>query len=750
MSTDRLDTLAFADERPSGGGTPSRGPGRSEHRPESRSENRSEPRSGDERNDRPERLPGGPPGNSPRGGDGPGRGGPGTPSPSRLRRQFMTWVTLLVLLALVWLVLTNSAGRGHKIETWDQFLVYVKEGKTEPSSIVIEDGRISARIKPGTKGFEKAGDAPTTIYVDVIPSSENYVKKINELQAITVERTDGDGRKVQEKVSYRENVGRNAWVTSLIAWLPLLIIFVVIWFVVARSMRGASAGPGGMLGSFGKSRHRISSKDTVNVTFNDVAGVDEAKDEVKEIVEFLRNPKRFARLGGRIPRGVLLVGSPGCGKTLLAKAIAGEADVPFFSISGSDFVEMFVGVGASRVRDLFKQAKENSPCIIFLDEIDAVGRRRGGGFTTGGHDEREQTLNAILVEMDGFEANDQVIVIAATNRADVLDPALTRPGRFDRQVTVPLPDVVGRRQILEVHARKVKMGADVDLNRLAKGTPMFSGADLAAVINEAAIIATMASKDAVEMTDLEDARDKIRFGRAQRSRKIEEQERIATAYHEAGHAVVQALLPDADPLHKVTIIPRGMALGATMSMPEKDRYGYGRKWLLATMRVLCGGRIAEERKTADISSGAAQDIKMATSCARHMVLEWGMSERLGFVHYAGEDTRDTFIPDKDYSQDTAKVIDEEIRGLIDSAYAEARQMIEANWEKVTAVAEALLKFETLQREDVDRLLRGERLDKPTVAELLGAEMAKPARPARPAPSVKPDDEPGPGIIPSPA
>jgi cell division protease FtsH len=377
-------------------------------------------------------------------------------------------------------------------------------------------------------------------------------------------------------------------------------------------MRSVGAGPGGMLGSFGKSRHRLSTKESVSVTFSDVAGADEAKDEVHELVEFLRSPKKFQRLGGRIPRGVLLIGPPGCGKTLLAKAIAGEADVPFFSISGSDFVEMFVGVGASRVRDLFKQAKENAPCIIFLDEIDAVGRRRGGGFTTGGHDEREQTLNAILVEMDGFEANDQVIVIAATNRSDVLDPALTRPGRFDRQVIVPLPDLLGRKQILEVHATKVKMGPDVDLERLARGTPMFSGADLAAIINEGAILATLAEKDFVEMTDLEEARDKVRFGRARTSRKIEEEERIATAYHEAGHAVIQATVEHADPLHKVTIIPRGQALGATFSLPEKDRYGFGLRYLLDTLKVLCGGRIAEGRKTGDISSGAAQDIRQVT------------------------------------------------------------------------------------------------------------------------------------------
>ncbi|MEC8101620.1 MAG: AAA family ATPase, partial [Planctomycetota bacterium] len=334
-------------------------------------------------------------------------------------------------------------------------------------------------------------------------------------------------------------------------------------------------------------------------------------------------------------------GPPGCGKTLLAKAIAGEADVPFFSISGSDFVEMFVGVGASRVRDLFKQAKESSPCIIFLDEIDAVGRKRGSGFSSGGHDEREQTLNAILVEMDGFEMQDQVIVIAATNRSDVLDPALTRPGRFDRTVQVMLPDIEGRRQILGVHSGKVRMSPDVDMERVARGTPMFSGAELAALINEAAIIATLSGKEFVELQDLEEARDKIRYGRARRSRRIEEQERAATAYHEAGHTVIQWLLEDADPVHKVTIIPRGQAMGATFSLPEKDRYGYGRKYIEATLRVLCGGRIAEQRHTNDISSGASMDIRMATDFSRAMVLEWGMSDRLGFVKYSPDEQRES-------------------------------------------------------------------------------------------------------------
>ncbi|HBZ97466.1 MAG TPA: cell division protein FtsH, partial [Phycisphaerales bacterium] len=523
----------------------------------------------------------------------------------------------------------------------------------------------------------------------------------------------------------------------------------LIWFLIARSVRGAGGGPGGMLGSFGKSKHRLSTKDTTKVRFTDVAGIDEAKEEVQEIVEFLKNPKKFQRLGGRIPRGVLLVGPPGCGKTLLAKAIAGEAEVPFFSISGSDFVEMFVGVGASRVRDLFKQAKENGPCIIFLDEIDAVGRRRGGGFSSGGHDEREQTLNAILVEMDGFEQSDQVIVIAATNRSDVLDPALTRPGRFDRQVQVTLPDLVGRRKILDVHAANVKMGQDVDLDRLARGTPMFSGADLAALINEAAILATLGNQDHVELHDLEEARDKIRFGRARKSRKIEERERVATAYHEAGHTLVQAMLEEADPVHKVTIIPRGQAMGATFSLPERDRYGYGLRYLSATMRVLCGGRIAEERKTGDISSGASMDIQMATNYARHMVLEWGMSERLGFVRYSGQDSQEMYVSERDYSPETARIIDEEIKRLIDEAYEATRRMIDEHWTKVEAIAEALLKYETLQSDEVKVLVDGGTIDRPTVADLLNAESKTPSPPTG-ANASDDDGEPTGDVLPSPA
>jgi cell division protease FtsH len=452
---------------------------------------------------------------------------------------------------------------------------------------------------------------------------------------------------------------------------------------------------------------------------------------------------------------VLLVGEPGTGKTLLAKAIAGEADAPFFSISGSDFVEMFVGVGASRVRDLFKQAKDNSPCIIFLDEIDAVGRRRGSGFSSGGHDEREQTLNAILVEMDGFDTNDQVIVVASTNRVDVLDPALTRPGRFDRQVYVPLPDVKGRLDILKVHSRKVKLGPNVDLLRLAKATPGFSGADLAAVINESALGATMAGKEFIELDDMEEARDKVRWGRARKSRVIDEKEKIATAYHEAGHAVVQYLEKDADPIHKVTIIPRGNYGGATMSLPEKDKMSHGKKWCIAFMRVCFGGRIAEEMFCGDINTGASGDIRQATGLARKMVRDWGMNDRLGFVFYGEDDMNPNkmggFGDSREYSEETAKVIDEEIKKMIDALYDETRKILEANRDRVDALAKALLKYETLDSNDVDRIMRGDNLNKPTVGELLEKEQSR-----RPATTIQPAVDPdqpdlrlGGGPLPSP-
>ncbi|MHC4975896.1 MAG: ATP-dependent zinc metalloprotease FtsH, partial [Planctomycetota bacterium] len=547
----------------------------------------------------------------------PGKGPQQTPQPNRMGRGLFSWAIILLVVAMLAITFQNISASGQKLKTWSEFVNLYEDGKIERDSVMLRSNKITAiRLESEADGEQ------TGVYFPISAGKEDfYAEKVDEL-------TGGQ---------FSDQGSPPMW--QMILFSPLLLTFLLIavfWFIIARGMRSAGGGAG-MLGNFGRSKHRILQKDQANVTFKDVAGIQEAKDEVQEIVQFLKNPKKFTRLGGRIPRGVLLVGSPGTGKTLLAKAIAGEADVPFFSISGSDFVEMFVGVGASRVRDLFKQAKENAPCIIFLDEIDAVGRRRGGGFSSGGNDEREQTLNAILVEMDGFESNDQVIVIAATNRADVLDKALTRPGRFDRQITVPLPDVKGRLQILNVHSKKIKLGPDVDMERIARGTPMFAGADLAALINEAAIGATLADKEFVEHDDLEEARDKVKFGRARKSRVVEEEERVATAYHEAGHAVLQVLLPNTDPLHKVTIIPRGEFGGASMTLPEKDRYGYGAKWLHSHMAVACGGRIAEEIKTSDISSGAASDIQQVTNVARTMVTEWGMSPKLGFVRLGGED-----------------------------------------------------------------------------------------------------------------
>jgi cell division protease FtsH len=504
--------------------------------------------------------------------------------------------------------------------------------------------------------------------------------------------------------------------------MPILLLVGVVYFVFIRSARAG----GGMLMNFGRSKHRVRREGDTNVTFEDVAGIDEAKSEVKETIDFLKNPKKFKKIGGRIPRGVLLVGPPGCGKTLLAKAIAGESSVPFFSISGSDFVEMFVGVGASRVRDLFKQARENSPCIIFLDEIDAIGRKRGPGSTTGGHDEREQTLNAILVEMDGFDTDDQIIVIAATNRGDILDHALTRPGRFDRQVIVPLPDLEGRLKILKIHAKNIKLGPDVDFARVARGTPMFSGAQLEALINEAAISASMAEKDFVEMADMEEARDKVKWGRAKKSRVIDEQDKRLTAYHEAGHAFIQQALEEADPLHKVSIIPRGPMGGATFSLPEKDRHYYTRKYCLAQMQICFGGRLAEEMFCDDISSGAQSDIQQATMLAKEMVLTWGMAEQLGPINYNPEPDPNTFFPmmGPDYSQKTAELIDDEIKKLIDEAYGDARQLLDTHKEQVENIALALIKYETLDASDVKIIVEGGTLDKPTVSDLLAMEQEK--------------------------
>jgi cell division protease FtsH len=481
---------------------------------------------------------------------------------------------------------------------------------------------------------------------------------------------------------------------ALFTFLPFLLIIGLLFFLFRQQMK--SAGRGAM--SFGKSKARLLTMDRNKVTFKDVAGIQEAKEELFEIVDFLRDPRKFQKLGGSIPKGVLMVGSPGTGKTLLARAIAGEADVPFFSISGSDFVEMFVGVGASRVRDMFEQGKKHAPCLIFIDEIDAVGRHRGHGMG-GGHDEREQTLNQLLVEMDGFDTQEGVIIIAATNRPDVLDPALLRPGRFDRQVTISLPDVNGREEILRVHVKKIKLAAGVDLSKIAKGTPGFSGAELANLVNESALLAARRGLSAVTLEEMEEARDKVRWGRERRSLAMSDKEKIGTAWHEAGHAFLNMVLPHTNPLHKVTIIPRGPYLGATMYLPEGDKYSTQKKEALANLIVTMGGRIAESFHSDDVSNGASGDIRQATALARHMVCEWGMSEQLGMVEY-GEGDSPVFLArdmakSRNYSEETARVIDSEIKRFIDEAYEHAERILNENREKVELIANALLEYETL-------------------------------------------------------
>ncbi|MCH7525938.1 MAG: ATP-dependent zinc metalloprotease FtsH [Planctomycetes bacterium] len=642
----------------------------------------------------------------------------GTESPPKMSRGLMSWL-VFVGLAIMLVVLLNQGLQAPDRITIDAFYTLVENKQIK--KLVIRDGGLVRGERLTTQGGQPG---ESTRFEVLFPERAVDGEFIMFLQQRIPDA---------EIKAERDSV----FVTVLIGLLPWLLIFGFIWFVIFRQLR-ASGGGMGMFGSFGRSRHRVTTKEQVQVTFSDVAGIDEAEQEVTEIIEFLRNPKKFQRLGGRIPRGILLVGLPGCGKTLLAKAIAGEADVPFFSISGSDFVEMFVGVGASRVRDLFKQAKDNSPCIIFLDEIDAVGRRRGASFGGGGHDEREQTLNAILVEMDGFDTSDQVIVIAATNRVDVLDPALIRPGRFDRQVFISLPDVQGRYEILKVHGRKVKLGPTVDLRKLARGTAMISGADLAAVINEAALIATLAGKEYVEQDDLDEARDKVRWGRAKKSRVVDERDQKVIAYHEAGHALVQALEKDADPLHKVSIIPRGVMGGATFSLPERDRMVFSVSYLRAMLKVTLGGRVAEEIYCGEISSGAASDIKQATEIARNMVTEWGMTEEVGFVYY-GEEPGNIFeLSQRSYSEATAAKIDEQVKKIVDEAYAATKQVLLEKRERGEAIAQALLKYETLSGDEVNTLIRGEPLEKPAVTDLLDESMP-PVGQARPVPA-EPDPE----------
>jgi cell division protease FtsH len=537
----------------------------------------------------------------------------------------------------------------------------------------------------------------------------------------------GDLLKNRVKFKVKPEEEQSFLMNIFVSWFPMLLL-IGVWVFFMRQMQGG--GKGGAF-SFGKSRARMLDENNNAVTFADVAGCEEAKEEVSELVDFLRDPTKFQKLGGRIPRGILMVGSPGTGKTLLARAIAGEAKVPFFSISGSDFVEMFVGVGAARVRDMFEQAKKTAPCIVFIDEIDAVGRQRGAGLG-GGNDEREQTLNQLLVEMDGFEASVGVIVIAATNRPDVLDPALLRPGRFDRQVVVPLPDIRGREQILKVHMRKVPLAQDVDASVLARGCPGFSGADLANLVNEAALFAARSNKRVVDMEDFEKAKDKIMMGAERRTMVMDEEERRNTAYHESGHAIVGKLLPKCDPVHKVTIIPRGRALGVTMSLPEKDRYSFDREFCLNRIAMGLAGRIAEELFMHQMTNGAANDFQRATDLARRMVTQWGMSDLLGPMVY-GEEEGEVFLgrsvtTHKNVSETTMQKVDAEIRRIIDEQYNLARRLLEENRDKVETMAHTLLEWETIDADQINDIMEGKQ--------------PRPPKPSSAPPKSSPDNTPG--------
>ncbi|CAM3204825.1 ATP-dependent zinc metalloprotease FtsH [Pseudomonas plecoglossicida] len=588
---------------------------------------------------------------------------------------------------------------------------------------------IAAVLVTVMNNFSSPNEPQTLNYSDFIQQvKDGKVERVTvDGYIITGKRADGDNFKtVRPAITDNGLIGdlvdnhvvvegkqpeqQSIWTQLLVASFPILVIIAVFMFFM-RQMQGGAGGKGGPM-SFGKSKARLLSEDQVKTTLADVAGCDEAKEEVGELVEFLRDPGKFQRLGGRIPRGVLMVGPPGTGKTLLAKAIAGEAKVPFFTISGSDFVEMFVGVGASRVRDMFEQAKKHAPCIIFIDEIDAVGRHRGAGMG-GGHDEREQTLNQLLVEMDGFEMNDGIIVIAATNRPDVLDPALLRPGRFDRQVVVGLPDIRGREQILKVHMRKVPVGESVNPAVIARGTPGFSGADLANLVNEASLFAARSNKRLVEMKEFELAKDKIMMGAERKTMVMSEKEKQNTAYHEAGHAIVGRLVPEHDPVYKVSIIPRGRALGVTMFLPEEDRYSLSKRALISQICSLYGGRIAEEMTLGfdGVTTGASNDIMRASQIARNMVTKWGLSEKLGPLMYA-EEEGEVFLGRSAASQhasvsgETAKLIDSEVRSIIDQCYATAKQLLTDNRDKLDAMAEALMKYETIDAEQIDDIMSG--------------------------------------------
>jgi cell division protease FtsH len=601
-------------------------------------------------------------------------------------QKLAIWAALLVLLLALYNLVSNptQARRTNEIQ-YSEFLDSVDKGAI--TEAVIAGNRISGKRRDAT-----SSDVAFTTYA---PEDPNLVSKLRE-----------KGVKFQARPSEDEV----QTITSvLLSWFPMLLL-IGVWIFFMRQMQ---SGSGRAMG-FGKSRAKLLTERHGRVTFEDVAGVDEAKADLEEIVEFLRDPQKFQRLGGRIPRGCLLVGPPGTGKTLIARAVAGEANVPFFTISGSDFVEMFVGVGASRVRDMFEQAKKNAPCIIFIDEIDAVGRHRGAGLG-GGNDEREQTLNQLLVEMDGFEANEGIIIIAATNRPDVLDPALLRPGRFDRQIVVPNPDVAGREKILRVHMKRVPLAPDVDAKTIARGTPGFSGADLANLVNEAALLAARRNKRLVTQSEFEDAKDKVMMGAERKTMAMTEEEKLATAYHEAGHAIVNIVVPGNDPLHKVTIIPRGRALGVTMSLPERDKLSYSKQWCEAKIAMAFGGRVAEQiiYGREHLNTGASSDISQATNIAKRMVTEWGMSEVLGPLLYS-ENQQEVFLGHsitqrQNMSEGTAKLIDEEVRRIVTAGEKKAWEVLTAHKAELEAMAQALMEYETISGDECMALMRGEKI-----------------------------------------
>ncbi len=607
-------------------------------------------------------------------------------------KSIVFWMVLLVIAFLA--VRYMSSPQSDRAEiTYSEMLAQLAAENISEVTFVDREVRGKFKSKYTPESFKGRTEGVSNFLVRMPFADNDLVTKFHEAGVkISAEKSD-DG-----------------WVGYLITLAPFLLI-ILLWVFIVRQMQGG--GPKSLF-SFGKSRAKLMSEDRPKVTFNDVAGCDEAKEELAEVIEFLKEPGKFQKLGGKIPKGALLVGPPGTGKTLLARAVAGEAGVPFFSMSGSDFVEMFVGVGASRVRDLFDQGKKNAPCIIFIDEIDAVGRLRGAGLG-GGHDEREQTLNQLLVEMDGFESNDGVILVAATNRPDVLDPALLRPGRFDRQVVVNLPDIKGREGILQVHTKKINISEDVDLKLIARGTPGMSGADLANVVNEAALLAARRNGDKVAMRDFEQAKDKVMMGAERRSLVISEEEKRTTAYHEAGHALVGKLIPKADPVYKVTIIPRGLALGVTSFLPTEEKHTYSKEYLETKLIYLMGGRAAEKLVFDQLTTGAGNDIERATDLARKMVCSWGMTEALGPLTF-GKAREEIFLgreiaQHRDYSEKTSQAIDDEIRRIVERAYNMAEEILQANLDKLHLLATALLEHEILDSEEIDRIMRGEKLDK---------------------------------------